>query len=809
MSNKDKLGEGGEMLAIFQYFLKCSFYFSPLFNLVLIFIFSFGLIGGCGGGGGGGGGVVPPPEVTGNKLNVEIIGASISPDRRPIVTFRLTDDEGDPIGTDGVSMNWVISRIERGKSEYIDYITRVQTSPTTGESAVQASSESSSEGSFQNLGNGVFTYTFAFVLPENFDSNITHTVGVYATKTIGSQRFVSNATFDFIPAGGQVSTVRDIVRVETCNTCHDPLEAHGGARRDVRLCVLCHSTEIEDPSSGEIVEHIDPGTGNNIGFEIMIHKIHYAEELPSVQAGIPYRFEAFMDQILDFSHVAFPQDARNCTKCHTGATQSENFKNNPTRNACGSCHDDVNFVSGTNHGGGIQLDDNNCSGCHIPFFGKEFDLSVEGSHTIPVKSAQIAGVNFEIVRVESAETGASTVKPGEHPKVTFNITTDLGETIPPTDMNFLRLTLAVPTREYSGQDYNGDGEIVSGDPTSPWTPGGENYIQETINVPGAAEGPDADGNFTYTFKAMIPNDASGSGAVGIEGYKCATVQGANQRRGGIACTPPPNSPDLNGNGIEDVGEVFNEVRFAGHNVVSYFPITDEEAVPRRMAVDTSTKCIACHGVFSRDFSVHGNIRNDSEYCALCHNPSHDTLSRQLPPVGETALTNSLDFKVFIHKIHTGENLTKQPYLLYSPPGGTFPNQSERAVNFGEVRYPGNTADCEACHLRGTNTLIPGTGVLGDDVLPSTNHEFTRGFNTKTITETFFTQPVISVCTSCHDSLGVSADGEALTGEGHLAGPQAEGDCANCHIAGDPLGVEEVHLPPLPPEERIIRPQPVD
>lgn len=787
----------------------------PSFSILLLIVTSFGLIGGCGGGGGGGGGAVPPPTATENRLNIEILDAIVSPDRRPVVTFRLTDDRGEPIGRDGVRMRWIIARIERGEGEYFDYITRVQTSPITGKSAVQADFEDSTAGTFEDLGNGEFTYTFNKVLPENFDRNVTHTVGVFADKTIGSQTFVSNATFDFIPAEGSHSStrsdsggeatvrgaVRDIVRTEACNTCHDPLEAHGGFRRDVKLCVLCHTTEIVNPDSGEIEEHVDPDTGNNIGFEILIHKIHRGAELPSVQAGTPYKIVGFMQNVFDFSTVEFPQDIRNCTTCHTGGTQSENFKTEVSRAACGSCHDDVNFVSGSNHGGGIQLNDNNCSGCHIPSSGREFDLSVEGSHTIPLKSAQIPGVNFEIVGVESAETGSTRVAPGEHPRVTFKITTNTGEVIPPSEMNFLRLTLAVPTAEYSGQDYNGNGIVVSGDPTSPWTPGGENYIQEDPRQ--SAVGPDASGNFTYTFRAIIPNVVGGSGAVGIEGYKCATVQGANQRRGGIDCT---GTKDINKNGIEDVGEVFNEVRFAGHNVVFYFPITDADAVPRRLVVDTSTRCISCHGVFSRDFSVHGNIRNDSEYCALCHNPSHDTLSRQLPPIGQDALTNSLDFKVFIHKIHRGEDLTKKPYLLYAPPGGTFPNQFERATDFSEVRYPGNVADCEACHLRGTNALIPGQGVLGDDVLPSITHVFERELTTKEIKETLFTEPVISVCTSCHDNLGVNETGDELTGENHLGGPQPESACVDCHIAGNPLGVEEVHLPPLPPEERIGRPQ---
>ena len=766
-----------------------------LFTLVLSTLLSF-LIS-CGDEDGGDG-VIPPPAVSENKLNVEILDATIS--SNPVVTFKLSDDRGNPIDKDaaGVVLRFIIARIENGEDQYTDYITNQDD---------QADSEGSSAnplGTFTNLGNGLYDYTFNKALPEDFDSNATHTVGIFARRDIGSQRFVANATFDFVPSGGQVTTVRDVVRTEACNNCHDPLEAHGGVRRDVRLCVLCHTPQTTDPD-----------TGNTVDFKVLIHKIHRGAELPSVEAGTPYKIIGFNNTPFDFSTVEFPQDIRNCTKCHTGGrTQSDNFKTEPSRAVCGSCHDDINFASGgsnfpggRSHGGGIQLDDNNCSACHLPSTDKEFDISVVGAHAIPLKSTQVPGVNFEIVKVESAEIADTTVAPGEHPKVTFYIETDAGETIPPASLNFLRLTLAGPTTDYSIQDYNGDGIKTPGDPLSPWTPGAEDYIQEDPRQ--SAVGPDADGNFTYTFKAMVPNDATGTYTIGIEGYKCATVQGANQRKGGIACTPAPNSRDSNGNGIEDSGEVFNEVRDAGHNVVFYFPVTDGEAIPRRMAVDTLTRCINCHGTFSEDFSVHGGIRNDSEYCALCHNPSHDTLSRQIPPIGEPTLTNSVNFKVFIHKIHTGEDLTIKPYELYSPPRGPFPDQSERAVDFAEVRFPGDTRDCEACHLPGTNILNPGKGVLGNDVLPSTNHEFIRGQSTKTITETLFTSPIISVCTACHEKLVVNEAGNALTGDNHIGGPQPESACIECHVAGDPLGVEEVHLPPLPPEERINRPQPIE
>ena len=93
------------------------------------------------------------------------------------------------------------------------------------------------------------------------------------------------------------------------------------------------------------------------------------------------------------------------------------------------------------------------------------------------------------------------------------------------------------------------------------------------------------------------------------------------------------------------------------------------------------------------------------------------------------------------------------------------------------------------------------------ILPTVEHQFKLGVgDEKVITNTFTTSPVITVCTSCHDNLGVSQSGNMLTGENHLAGPQPVSACIDCHIANDPLGVEEVHIQNLPPSERINRPE---
>ncbi len=747
----------------------------------------------CGGGGGGGGGDDGPerPGPNPNALNVTIVDARIADDDRAVVRFFLTDAQGAALASDGVNLRFVIAVLEPD-GQYRSYVTTVQTSPDTHVAAVQATAENPENGgTLADQGDGLFQYTFDTALPVDHDADASHRVAIYADTTVLEVDHVSNAVHDFVPSG-KAASARDVVRTEACNTCHDPLEAHGGSRRDVRLCITCHSSTITDFATGETTPHVDPDTGSSLGFTEMIHRIHRGESLPSVEAGTPYQIIGFRQTVFDFSHVAFPQDIRNCDTCHTGGAQSSAFATNPTRAACGSCHDDVNFASGANHGGGPQPTDGSCSGCHLPATGHEFDISVLGSHTIPAHSTQVPGVRFELLSVQSAETGSSVVGPGEHPRVAFRITDANGAAIAPASMSALSLVLGGSTVEYSAQDYDGDGIVVPGDPSSPWTPGAETFKSESASKD--ALGPDGSGVSTYTFKSTVPPNATGTYVVGIEGYQCATVEGASQRLGGSNCS---GSLDPNGNGREDPGEVFNQLRDVGPNQVIQFAVTDAAPVARRQPV-TIERCEVCHGEFSKDFNVHGGVRNDTQHCPICHNPSNDTLSRQVLADGETAVTSPVDFKVMIHKIHRGEDLTT-PYVLYGRPSGSFPDQTANPVDFSEVLFPGDERDCEACHEPATYVLAPGEGVLQPGVLGSTTRQFMRGGEELTVLDVFTTPPTIAVCTSCHD------DVDFTTGANHAAGPATEESCAGCHGVGRSLSVERTHLPGLPPEARILRP----
>ncbi len=141
----------------------------------------------------------------------------------------------------------------------------------------------------------------------------------------------------------------------TCNSCHEQLAFHGGSRRDVKLCVLCHN-------SGSV----DPDTGNTVDMKVMIHKIHYGANLPSVQAGTPYQIIGFGQSVHDYSEIVFPQDMRNCVRCHTSdSPEGSIWFDRPKRATCGSCHDDIDWETADVHPI-AQLDDSRCMRCHHP-----------------------------------------------------------------------------------------------------------------------------------------------------------------------------------------------------------------------------------------------------------------------------------------------------------------------------------------------------------------------------------------------------------------------------------------------------------
>jgi len=351
-------------------------------------------------------------------LVAKVTNAEITADFTIKAWVKFTDPAGVPLDLDGIETPGVISAgliaatIPAGHTQYTAYTVRVRNGET--------SASSDSGGSWQKIAPGEYLYTFATKAPTNMDRSATHTIGLYARRDLlefDLGRPSTDDVFTFVPNGSPVTVVRDIVKTETCNGCHDNLTLHG-RRHSVELCILCHQ----------------PQTGADANFPVMVHKIHAGAELAN----------GFELGGHDYSDVEFPADVQRCAVCHdpdSGATQADIWKTKPNRVACGSCHDNVNFATGEGHGaGGPQFTDNLCAQCHIPQGERDFDLSIVGAHTVPTDSAMLPGVVVDLI----SATGTA----GEAPTVTFTVKNNAGNPINLADLDRLRVRLIGPTSDY-------------------------------------------------------------------------------------------------------------------------------------------------------------------------------------------------------------------------------------------------------------------------------------------------------------------------------------------------------------------------
>lgn len=512
-------------------------------------------------------------------LKIKVNSVTIGSDRKPVVDLSLTDSLDQPLDRLGkttpgvISPSFILSWYNPETRQFTAYTFRTVTtppsSPRPGVSAVQASVDTG--GKFIDLETGHATYTFGTILPAGYDVTRTTRLGIYATRNLTEQigkNYYANAEYDFRPDGQKVTeTWAKINQATSCNNCHDPLSAHGGSRQDVNLCVLCHQPQTTDPD-----------TGNTVDFKVMVHKIHRGENLPSVRAGTPYQIIGFNQRVIDFSTVALPQDIRNCANCHEGTNpaakpaQASVWLTNPSRAACGSCHDDVNFATGENHPGGAQADDSACAKCHVPDSGAEFDASIKGAHTIPVKSAQLKGIKATIVSV-------SDVVPGKKPTIVFSLKNNDGTAIDGSKLGTFSPIQAGPTSSYS------------------W------YKRDNANnTKGIFDA--ATGTTTYTFADAIPADATGTWTFSVDIRRAATLKRAD--------------------GGADIA-----VQESTINPVKYVSLTGGTATPRRTVVALA-QCNSCHA----GLSLHGGQRNTTEECVICHNPTEGDQARR--PASEGA-----------------------------------------------------------------------------------------------------------------------------------------------------------------------------
>jgi OmcA/MtrC family decaheme c-type cytochrome len=298
--------------------------------------------------------------------------------------------------------------------------------------------------------------------------------------------------------------------------------------------------------------------------------------------------------------------------------------------------------------------------------------------------------------------------PGKSPIVSFKVTTNDGEAIVPTEMDYLAITLAGPTSDYT--------ERVT-----------EVLARSSEDTPPTPVEAAEDGVYRYTFMYTLPEEAVGTYAIAIEGYNMETI------------------PDVD-----------DPVRIAGSNPVVYVALDGGEPEPRRQVIDREL-CNACHG----DLALHGGIRQNTDYCVMCHNANATDEARRpadaMPPV-------SINFRSLIHRIHRGEEAV-QPLQVYG--------FGDQLYDYGRVAFPSDLVVCETCHLPNTYTM---SGAAG----------FQPTIITQAGEVVDIIPPIQTVCIACHDNQAASGHAKLETTDDNIEA------CQVCHGQGREFDVSDAH-----------------
>jgi len=618
----------------------------------------------------------------------------------------------------------------------------------------QATVEAGTAGTLVDNGDGTYQYTFATDISKDaavtYDATLTHRVAL----EIRGLAAANSPVYTFQPSSGATTNIasNDIVDDQTCKSCHNQLAFHGGARTAVQYCVMCHNPSSADPSSG-----------NSLDFKVMFHKIHMGADLPSVVAGGHYYIFGFRNAIADYTSVAYPQtDAsgnnatvsasgqRFCSTCHNEsdplAPQAGNFRSVISSQACGSCHDNINFATGQGHSAAnLPVSDGSCVTCHGP--GSPIaELQVVAAHTTPVDAA---AVQFAYTIMSATNTA-----PGQVPVVTIKVTDPTNGNAPyniqqaggPFQVtgSALRVDFAWDAVDFNNIGTNSATAPAAGTPNQPVV---INFLTGATN--------NGDGTFTKAAAVPVPATAKGSGAMLMEGR--AVLPLANKSGSGTTNT---------------------QLGVAGTSLP--FAITDAAPTIRRQVVDIK-KCDTCHKVLT----LHGENRTDNiELCASCHNPNATDIGLRAAVAGTCAPGTpdaAIDFKYFIHEIHSsGANNNPVTVCAFGNAPTTF-----------KVGYPGALNDCLACH--NTDTYYP---VDPSVVQGTTIH---AGADRTVLTDDVVISPNTAVCSSCHiDNTSkqhmVQNGGDfnaTKTATGALASGSVE-TCTLCHGAGRVADVKVVH-----------------
>lgn len=778
-----------------------------------LLLFAATLFTGCSGGGGGGSAPAPTPSKpvvdatamsndTLSKVSFQASDIKVAINSPPVVTFKLLTADGNPIKGMGVkasstatTLNYLRFTIAKlvpatngGSDQWVNYMVTATSRPTT---------ENVAAGLVDN-GDGSYTYTFAKDITDpaqtggvTYEPTKTHRLVIQLSGNIPGTTVAlknpANIIHDWVPAGGTV-TKKEVTTMAACNECHGDYfktSPHAG-RVDPRYCVVCHTDQRKNGRTPSVSsDGVFTGTtyiadGEVQGdFAIMVHKIHMGSRL--TKTG--YNYAGVMYNDIGYSMLAVGTDAgqKNCLKCHKkndAAPQGDNWKARPSRASCGSCHDNLNFVTGANSKAGkpvhiIQTSDANCTTCHT-----EANITDKHAtqHNSPNSPKQLAGMqNFEY------EIRNVTVNSSNEPVVIFRILKNGAPvtTLPLSGYSFSTSFIVAYAMPQSGiaapADYNNFGNQNA----NPGQPNSVSLTNLLNSTQGTISQADASGYFTATLKGT--GTAPATYPVGAT-MRSIAMQGQITQSAGTE------------------GIAANSTRYVRGVVKA---VTGD--TPRRAVVD-SDKCFKCHDILV----FHGGSRvYNAQLCATCHNPNLSSGTQTINPAAMTQAekdkliadgydindqttwpeaTNNL--KDMLHGIHAGKKR-----LADGSPYRFMRNQSGgRYFSFDKIGFPGLLQNCETCHLPGTYNSVPA------NALPSTNKILGGGTAAQNRASAPNTTDMVipaytASCLSCHGSANATfhSIGMGSTNLNGVVRSAATADsCTACHSSGKTVDAATVH-----------------
>lgn len=659
---------------------------------------------------------------------------------------------------------------------------------------------------------------------------------------------LANPYYDFTIVDGKsvpvtdASKTRKMTDVASCNSCHEKLALHGGGRIDTQYCVMCHNPGTVDPESG-----------NNLDMAAMTHAIHAGRKIKT-DAGTDYTIWGYGNSKHDYAEVGFPQDLRNCSKCHTAdnpaTPQGDNWKTVVSAQACLSCHTTkaggaweskhivyakdpvvVGSASSTNTKA-TDLTNAQCVACHKA--GSNISPAVVHWNQNEENSAKYK-MNIESASFD-ATTRNVTVKyflsdPTNGNKA-YDLATGCASASNCSTSNlFGNLRLYVAYQNMVGQSTNVT-EFTS------YNNGGGSanvYAYKGSN----------DGSNHYTITIPIPADTATAVAAGT-----ARVLSIGQVK----------EPMLAVKSLDPRPAVVPTtlLNVVVQNTYKDFAISGA-LVPRREVV-SNAKCNDCHGALGTTSgsntlvnAFHSGARNTIESCALCHDANRASSGNMM--TNGLPLYESYQFKRMIHGIH-GNSKRVSPYTHGNKVVGTFGKDGvlttsgsffadqfltintvstkviaagtavasgssfqsiadlttaagaslgytgsavSAAENYAaEVAYPSVGLNCNACHVN--NSYKVDLASVGTVVMkPTTSAAGVSPVVLESDPNKWkVISPKASTCTACHDTSASIAHVTAFGGSAFGEKTQAQiaalprETCNDCHASGGFKGVDIVH-----------------